>query len=208
MTKFDPYRTLGVDPDATAEDVKRAYRARSRETHPDVAGEASRDAFERVVRSNLILSDRVRRDRYDRTGDADEIAPDNETTQAVSTIIGTINRMLAECDKQGLDPMSVDFVGSLRQNIQAKIDELIRTKQGPLNAAARYRNLASRLRTGPKSKLIVSAINSVAGEAAEAVKVFDKQIAVERAALVLLADVSFDIDLFLAGSATTVWRPF
>lgn len=36
--QFDPYVILGVSPSATKEEVKRAYREKARQTHPDVAG--------------------------------------------------------------------------------------------------------------------------------------------------------------------------
>lgn len=44
---------LGVEPDADAGEVKRAYRKRAKETHPDNGG--STDAFERVNRAKEKL---------------------------------------------------------------------------------------------------------------------------------------------------------
>jgi len=48
-----PYEVLGVDPRADVEELKRAYRRRLRETHPDTGGSAEefravQDAWERV----------------------------------------------------------------------------------------------------------------------------------------------------------------
>ena len=40
------WETLGVEPDATPEDIRRAYKARAMETHPDRGGNA--DAFRAV----------------------------------------------------------------------------------------------------------------------------------------------------------------
>jgi hypothetical protein len=43
----DPYQVLGVTPEATAPEVRAAYRRAARTTHPDVGGDAA--AFDRVA---------------------------------------------------------------------------------------------------------------------------------------------------------------
>jgi molecular chaperone DnaJ len=63
----DLYETLGLRPDAAPEDIKRAYRARAREHHPDAGGDAER--FKEVTHAYEVLSDPERRARYDRFGD-------------------------------------------------------------------------------------------------------------------------------------------
>jgi molecular chaperone DnaJ len=63
----DLYATLGLRPDAAPEEVKRAYRAKAREHHPDAGGDAER--FKEVTHAYEVLSDPERRARYDRFGD-------------------------------------------------------------------------------------------------------------------------------------------
>jgi molecular chaperone DnaJ len=63
----DLYETLGLRPDAAPEDIKRAYRAKAREHHPDAGGDAER--FKEVTHAYEVLSDAARRARYDRFGD-------------------------------------------------------------------------------------------------------------------------------------------
>jgi len=63
----DLYETLGLRPDAATEEVKRAYRRKAREHHPDAGGDAER--FKEVTRAYEVLSDPERRARYDRFGD-------------------------------------------------------------------------------------------------------------------------------------------
>ncbi|SFR58805.1 DnaJ domain-containing protein [Halogeometricum rufum] len=52
----DAYRTLGLDPSATASDVKDAYRRKVKEVHPDTDS-GSEEAFKRVNRAYERLSD-------------------------------------------------------------------------------------------------------------------------------------------------------
>lgn len=63
----DLYGVLGLRPDAAPEDIKRAYRRKAREHHPDAGGDAER--FKDVTHAYEVLSDPERRARYDRFGD-------------------------------------------------------------------------------------------------------------------------------------------
>ncbi|MEX0592377.1 MAG: molecular chaperone DnaJ [Nitriliruptoraceae bacterium] len=63
----DLYALLGVSRDASADEVKRAYRSKAREHHPDAGGDA--EMFKQVTHAHQVLSDPQRRARYDRFGD-------------------------------------------------------------------------------------------------------------------------------------------
>lgn len=60
------YEVLGVPRDAAAEDIKRAFRARAKKTHPDIAGssDASR-VFREMVEAYRVLRDPSKRKQYD-----------------------------------------------------------------------------------------------------------------------------------------------
>jgi molecular chaperone DnaJ len=65
----DLYDILGVRRDASAEDIKRAYRRLARELHPDVNGSSDAETrFKEVAGAYEILSDPQKRQRYDAFG--------------------------------------------------------------------------------------------------------------------------------------------
>jgi len=65
----DLYEVLGVDRDASDEDIKKAYRRLAREHHPDVnADAAAEERFKEVAGAYEILSDPEKRARYDAYG--------------------------------------------------------------------------------------------------------------------------------------------
>jgi DnaJ-class molecular chaperone len=69
----NPYDTLGVKRDASAEDIQKAYRKLARKYHPDMNPEdaSAKTKFQEVQSAFEILSDAEKRKRYDQFGDAD-----------------------------------------------------------------------------------------------------------------------------------------
>src|SRR5215213_7462480 len=70
MEYIDYYKVLGIDKNATTEDIKKAYRKLARKHHPDLNpnDKEAHKKFQQINEANEVLSDPEKRKKYDEYG--------------------------------------------------------------------------------------------------------------------------------------------
>lgn len=108
---MDHYETLGIDRQASADEIKKAYRRKAAEAHPDRGG--SQDAMAEVNSAYAVLIDPRRRQKYDTTGEA-----------AVKSIQEQAQESLAAAFAAVLGSDEPDLVEAVRAMLQLQREEL------------------------------------------------------------------------------------
>jgi curved DNA-binding protein CbpA len=84
---MNPYDELGVDKDASKDEIRKAYRKKAHESHPDKCGQdpAATAKFQLVAQAYSVLKDDARRKQYDETGEVKQ--PVDETFSDLACLV-------------------------------------------------------------------------------------------------------------------------
>lgn len=136
------YETLGVAPDASPEDIKRAYRKQSAKHHPDRPG-GSTEAQAKVNEAYECLSDPVRRLGYDQNGHDPAKGPslDDIAEHALQTLIakiledepfGDLVKLLDRHISDSIKSIQLDKDQNIKRiaKLQKKLDRVVRKGTG------------------------------------------------------------------------------
>ena len=112
MSYKDYYLVLGVKRDATADDIKRAYRKLARKFHPDVSKEADAEArFKEVNEAYEVLGDDSKRKLYDQYGESWKAVSEGHAPHPGAEDIRH------EFRGEGIDPGQFQDLGSLFEEL-------------------------------------------------------------------------------------------
>ena len=101
------YKTLNVNEDASPSEIKKAYRAKARETHPDLNNDSDK-AFKKVALAYSILSDNTKRKEYDETGYYDTCSKDGKISQVRAELVRLFMETISsECNLNYTDIFEV-----------------------------------------------------------------------------------------------------
>lgn len=92
--KKTPYDILGVPPDATKDDIKKAFRKKAKDCHPDRHA-GKEDEFKQLAESYNILIDPAKRRAYDRTGSTEQ-SSDNLRQESISCAIQSVSSIISK----------------------------------------------------------------------------------------------------------------
>ena len=150
------YDILGVSPDATSEEIKKAGRDRQKETHPDAGGD--HDSFVAVNKAVTILLSPEHRAHYDQTGDDEPKSAENAVQADAMSYLNGIVIQLVEGDvaDAGQDVIAVmkDIAHAARNDVVQQIANLEKT------AKKHERNLKRFRRTDNKPNFLKVALET------------------------------------------------
>lgn len=106
------YDVLAVTKDATAEQIKKAYRKLAMKHHPDKGGDEKE--FKDIAKAYGVLSDEDKRKRYDETGQVEEERdPFNEI---LASFVSDL--------QDNVDSLNADIIDIAKKKIKKEIKEI------------------------------------------------------------------------------------
>lgn len=131
------YETLGVQKNASKDEIRKAYRRKSAKAHPDKGGSDAEMA--EINRAYETLSDEQRRLTYDRSGeDANPNSPEHRAKMRLMDVFAAI------VVEQGV----TDLVDLARRMMQRKRDEIMVN----ISKAQSHKDLLTKQRKRVKTK--------------------------------------------------------
>lgn len=122
---MDPYEVLDLDRDATTAQIRKAYRQRATETHPDAGG--SDEAFQETKLARDVLLDPKRREKFDTTGTVDQGGSDNAGAEILDFLVNMLavvtNQISQQAEGEGPPLESLDLLTMLKDLIKKQITE-------------------------------------------------------------------------------------
>lgn len=206
MPQLNPYAELGVDPGADAAAVRRAYRRRAKETHPDHGGNPA--AFARTKTASLVLLDPAKRARFDRDGVMDEDPPDNALANAMVAVSQLLDAAIVQCVQNGREPETADLIAMMTGNAGQAKGGLSKQKNQIAAHLAKSERLRGRfkVRKGkePTNRLAALIDQRIVAQRSNIAKI-EADIATLDRAIAMLADYSFDREQPQAPQGLGVW---
>lgn len=180
-TKPDLYSELGLDPDASDEEIQEAFRKKALETHPDAGGD--REDFEAMILARDVLIDPDRRKKYDETGST---IPEDEISGILATYFSQVVK-----DHLGTDYNTVDLIGEMNDKLVAEIAAGRKAIEIANETARRLDDVARRV-SGPE--LLADVARTHAEKQRKNAARMADEIETARRVIVALEEYSYTVD--------------
>lgn len=197
------YTILDVEQDASPEDIKKAYRKKAQQLHPDKEN-GDEELFKQVKAAYEVLSDELKRKHYDETG---ELVQEFEDSPVIQALIEIVLKLASQ-----LDIVHTDLISVCRVNVQATQKQHQQNKENILQTANRFRDAADRIKVAEgQENILKQALLSEAENLDAQAKQVQVLLDIGDRILKMLENYSYDhiqaTNAWFSPSTTTTWRP-
>lgn len=182
------YDDLGVPPNASLEEVKRAYRKGAQKAHPDKeGGDAQR--FHAIQRAYDVLGDETKRRRYDASGETG--APPDPQALAIQTLAQVLGQVLEQVG----DVEHTDIVRVMKEQFTAQIEVFHKQVRGTEKAKAKLERALKRFtRKVEGENLMARFIEGRIKQCSFDIENVRMQIALGEQCLGMLGEYQYEVD--------------
>jgi DnaJ-class molecular chaperone len=182
-TGFDPYKVLEVKADASADEIKKAFKQKSKTAHPDCGG--TPEDFDVIKKAYEILTDPAKRKMWDDYRMADNIDIENEAKMAASQI--AVQVLDTYPDNCNLDKEIAEVFDKCLRDIAEQIREITQKKE-------RLENRYQAVQNKPEDDFISIDIERAVNARDLQIRQQKLNMEIHKRAFELLKGYKFDID--------------
>lgn len=187
----DLYAKLGVSRGATPDEIKVAFRALARQTHPDTRPGGDAAEFQDIADAYAVLGNVDRRARYDESGDTGTVTEETQRAEALNVI----QQMMEQVLNQVTDLVYNDVVGKMREAAAESVTKIEADIETMRQSIVRYARFANRFSVSDGGTNILRGmvdfkISGVERRITDATKALERH----KAAVEILEDYSFEAD--------------
>jgi curved DNA-binding protein CbpA len=188
-SNMNPYELLGLDQTATDADIKKAYRAKAQDLHPDHGGNDSE--FRAVNEAYKILIDPEKRKRLDAGETAADISKTVQTEEQKITnfLVNGFFQVINFCN-----PNAEDLVARLKNLVVKKIAEIKGAVANEESDIAKLELVAGKIKAAESENIFAAALRSQINDRRRKIETMNGDIRWAEKALKLLDDFSYEID--------------
>ena len=119
---MDLYKILGIRKNASPQSIKKAFRKKAKQTHPDISGDPEEfHTFLDVKTAYDVLSDPEKRKIYDETGRYDTKPSDSDISQAAQLIFTALRELIGRHKDK---VVYTDIIQDIKKSFNNKIGEI------------------------------------------------------------------------------------
>jgi DnaJ-class molecular chaperone len=196
------YEILEVDRTATPDQIKRAYRLKSKLCHPDAGGD--KVEWEELPVAFDTLSDPELKEKYDTTGAYGATKPDNSHQRIISLVAGAMAFAIVNA---GDNPTAIDLVekmkGAIKKNLQALAQE--ETEQHSI--IKRLEKIVARFKVKSGTNVLDDMVRANLRTVQQRLETYDPVRKDMIAALKFMDDYTFDVDNMTFNQQQIMWLP-
>jgi curved DNA-binding protein CbpA len=179
------YDTLGVNKNSSKEDIKRAYRDKAKECHPD-KDPSKAEEFKEAAEAYRVLSNDALKLLYDHghdTSQKDEYSIVKDSL--ASLFLKVVN------DRQ-VDIVYTDIFALMKKLVEQTIHQTLRSKEGAKQTIKKFEKVQKRMK-GRKDLFHSILVNQIGGLKAQQVK-FDGELKQLNKMIELIEKCEYEVD--------------
>lgn len=180
------YDTLNLNPNCNKEDVRRAYKKKVKEVHPDKGGDP--EEFKEVNRAYVILYDSESRYKYDSTGEEEKPSERKKVdidkqaeTFLIKTLFDIIDRHGENFSNINVQRALLEMFNSVRKEIETRLNSNKITWKAVRNKYRAVKKKKSTIESGSiLDQILQQKLNNIVNQEIMKIKIDHKRLITDR----------------------------